>query len=203
MDPATVAAASDWNRPAVSVGQSSKVKRQAPLPPLSSPPLPFSGCVDLNRGTPDASTISCGEWHSATDGPLGRSQLLEVAEVQGGVGLGGHSSSTPTQQGQTLRCSSLPGLSTIIEEPRGDADASVQESPHLAALFSPEIRVLVAASNGEWSSEEEGDASTTMESAPTASSLLQLVPPHTRQSRVNLLLFVYVKSYSDLFWLEC
>ena len=161
------------------------------MPPLVRPPLPPLGSVTRGGRTPDISTISGGEWHSATDGMFNCSGSAEVVplgpDMRGGSGPGGRNSSTPALQEKSAPCGPLSNLATIAEVTSEVVDDLAQESLYLAALFSPEVRILLAASNGEWSSEEEGEESTVVETTPTAPAPLQPVPPHTRQSRVNLL----------------
>ena len=192
MDPATIAAASDWSRPQTSSVRSMKVKRQAPLPPLSSPPPPPSGnAVMSGKGvTPDLSAISQVEWHSATGDVLYGNQSSVVvplgSDLLGGAGPGGRESSSPVCPRVIRYGPSHPVFLSIEEESPRFSGSSLQDSLHLADLFES-ARILDATSNGAWTSEEEGEESTVVETTPTISVLLQPTLPPTRQSRVKLL----------------
>ena len=175
------------------------MKRQAPLPPLDEP-------AQCSRDeVPDISAISFAEWHSATEGQWDQSVTVESGPLGPDArGDAGCRSGYPCtldclvqSQGQGI----VQVLQTIAEETGVLANGSVLESPHLAGLFSPDVRVLDAASNGDWTSDEEREDLTMVEITPTVSALLQPVPPSTRQSRVNL---PYMKRFLAInFCLKC
>ena len=169
------------------------------MPPICPPP-PFGlRSQSFMETTPDLSAISRSEWHSAsgdlasgllacddpakgdfTGGDLASLNMEEVPlgpDRMGGAGPGGRNSSTPGCGGVDNTRSGSPSLQRIAEE----SEPSNHSEPPSFQLPGV-LRVLEAASNGEWTSEEEGEDSTVVETTPPVST-----HPHlpTRQSKVR------------------